>query len=223
MVLLPETSMIEMVEGEKVELVCMVEDVYPTPEISWSVSRDMVGVLDTSSHEVISPSDMSHMVSIQHHVFYTPSHRDHGMNISCQAMQGNMSSQVRSLVVRVRPEEIKELIVEEKIDILAVLFISILLVILLIVTFTVIFIKLRKMKQRKARNDIKCVNDDEVKKSFVEDISATKENLEEVFIPDNCHNKSISSELSTKYPDTSTDNSSTSVQSDTVSTDSDIV
>ena len=88
MVLLPDTSMIEMVEGEKVELVCMVEDVYPTPEISWSVSRDMVGVLDTSSHEVISPSDMSHMVSIQHRVFYTPSHRDHGMNISCMAMQG---------------------------------------------------------------------------------------------------------------------------------------
>ena len=58
MVLLPETIMIEMVEGEKVELVCMVEDVYPTPEISWTVSRDMVGVLDTSSHEVIS----------QHHI-----------------------------------------------------------------------------------------------------------------------------------------------------------
>ena len=89
----------EVVEGEKVELVCMVDDVFTPPEISWSVSNDMVGLLDTSSNKVISPSIMSHLVSIQHHVFYTASHRDHGMHVSCMAMQGNMSRQVKSMVV----------------------------------------------------------------------------------------------------------------------------
>ena len=121
-------------------------------------------------------------------------------------------------MVRVKPVEIKEVMVEEKIDMLAVLFISMLLVFLVIVLFTVICIKLSKETQTKGLkadlNDIKCVNEDELKQSFVQDVSSTNDNLKEVFVPDNCHNKSISSEASTKCPDTSTDNSSRSDQSD---------
>merc|ERR1712129_293983 len=124
MVLTPETNSMEVVEGEKVELVCMVDDVFPPPEISWSGSRDMVGLLDTSSNKVISPSSMSHMVSIQHHVFYTPSHMDDGMNISCMAMQGNMSKQVRSIMVRVEKQEMTEMFVEERIGLIPKLIIS---------------------------------------------------------------------------------------------------
>ena len=83
------------------------------------------------------------------------------------------------------------------------------------------------MKQRKVLradiDDSKCVNDDEMKKGFVTDVSSNNENLKEVIVPDNCHNKSISSEESTTNPDSSTDNSSSNDQSDTVSTDSDTV
>ena len=96
---------VELSEGEQVELVCMVEEVFPPPEISWTVSRDMMGTLDTSSNKVTIPSNKSHMVSIQHHVFYTPSLLDHGMNISCMASQGNMSKQVQSVKVRFRGSE----------------------------------------------------------------------------------------------------------------------
>merc|ERR1712013_83353 len=102
-------SKIELSEGgqiDQVELVCMVEEAFPLPEISWKVSRDMMGTLDTSSNKMTIPSNKSHMVSIQHVVFYTPSLLDHGMNISCMASQGNMSKQVQIVVVRFRgPEE----------------------------------------------------------------------------------------------------------------------
>ena len=80
------------------------------------------------------------------------------MNISCMAMQGNMSRQVRGMVVKVGPDEINEVMVAENIDKLVVLFISIFLVIFIIVVFTVICIKLRKRKAY--LNDIKFANDD---------------------------------------------------------------
>ena len=79
------------------------------------------------------------------------------------------------------------------------------------------------MKQRKVLradiDDSKCVNDDEMKKGLVTDVSSNNENLREVIVPDNCPNKSISSEASTKNPDSIIYNSSSSDQSDTVSTD----
>ena len=135
MVLTPETSSMEVVEGEKVELVCMVDDVFPPPEISWSVSRDMVGLLDTSSNKVISPSSMSHMVSIQHNVFYTPSHMDHGINISCISMQGNMSNQVKSIKVMVEKKGVPEMLVEESVGMIPLLIISVLVVVVLVTSF----------------------------------------------------------------------------------------
>ena len=115
---------VELSEGEQVELVCMVEEVFPPPEISWTVSRDMMGTLDTSSNKVTIPSNKSHMVSIQHHVFYTPSLLDHGMNISCMASQGNMSKQVQSLVVKVKKPEVKEKLVENHVGVVASLSVS---------------------------------------------------------------------------------------------------
>ena len=135
MVLTPETSSMEVVEGGMVELVCRVDDVFPPPEISWSVSRDMVGMLDTSSNKVISPSSMSHMVSIQHHVFYTASHIDHGMNISCMAMQGNMSMQVKSMVVRVVKLKVPGMLVEQRPGMIPVLIICGVLVFVVISFF----------------------------------------------------------------------------------------
>ena len=171
---------VELSEGEQVELVCMVEEVFPPPEISWTVSRDMMGTLDTSSNKVTIPSNKSHMVSIQHHVFYTPSLLDHGMNISCMASQGNMSKQVQSVVVRVKKPEGKE--------ILGVY------VFLMITFFIIIIIKMERKSN--GYNEIDFETElmikewqDEVREEEEED--GTKERVLKIFL-DDVQNKSFS-------------------------------
>ena len=181
----------------------------------------MVGLLDTSSNKMISPSSISHMVSIQHHVFHTASHMDDGMNISCMAMQGNMSKQVKSIMVRVEKQEMTEMFVEERIGMIPILIISAVLVTLFSSIFIVIAIMVWKIRQRKTikvdLNDIKCVNDTKLKHSSV---STEEDNLKERFLdlyPADCHNKSMSSEASAKFSDSDTDRNDTrSGSSDTV-------
>ena len=218
---------VELSEGEQVELVCMVEEVFPPPEISWTVSRDMMGTLDTSSNKVIIPSSKSHMVSIQHHVFYTPSLLDHGMNISCMARQGNMSKQVKSVVVRVKKEEVKEMLVEQHVGVIPILSIAAcsVFVVLLITSFIIVIIKMRKSKGN--QYDIEGIDyegDQKVKekqgedKEEVRDENDPSESIIDVF-PNDVHNKSVSSEESNKYSNivddisecNSSDNSSDSV------------
>ena len=170
----------------------------------------MVGLLDTSSNKMISPSSISHMVSIQHHVFYTPSHMDHGMNISCMAMQENMSKRVKSILVRVEQQGVPEMLLEEMIGIIPLLIISVVLAVLVISFF--ICLILRKQMQRKRKkvylNSIKCVNDSKVKQHSAEQENNPKERF--IYLsPDDCHNKSMSSEASTKNSDSGTDHSDT--------------
>ena len=106
--LVEDTNMEEMVEGEKVELICSVTDAYPVPDLAWSMPSSMVGVLNTSSHAVLSPPGLSGLVSIEHHAYYTPSMHDQGGSISCMALQGNITRQVRDKVIRVKRNERRE-------------------------------------------------------------------------------------------------------------------
>merc|ERR1712129_460226 len=102
--LVTDANMKEIVEGEMIELVCSVTDAYPAPKVSWSVSGILVGVFNTSSQAVVSPAGMSGLVSVQHHAYYMPAWQDRLVNISCMAMQGNITKQVRSKVIRVKKD-----------------------------------------------------------------------------------------------------------------------
>jgi len=196
---------VELSEGEQVEMVCRVEEVFPPPEISWIVSKDMMGTLDTSFSKETIPSSKSHLVTIQHRAIYTPSHLDHGMNISCRAMQGNRSKQVQSLVSIVKKPQMKELTVENHVDYIAMISVSGVLIILLISVFLIISIKIRKKRLNKYDlKDIECENDQKNNHHTVEEEVEAEDDPKEMFLkvfPDDIHNKSVSSEESTKYSD----------------------
>ena len=184
LVMIPETSMMEVVEGEKVELVCLVEDVYPPPDISWSVSSIMVGLLDTSSHGVISPSGITHLVGVQHHVFYTPSHRDHGKNISCMATQGNMSRQVKNIQIMFKTKEMARLGVKENRGFLFLVSVSSVLLVVYSVIVSVVCVRLKMQNQRQSEaerqgrgSNRRSSRDTDLQQSFVEELSTEQDNL----------------------------------------------
>ena len=131
-------------------------------------------------------------------------------------MQESMSTHVKTVMVRVKMPEIKEMLVEENMNMFIILAASVVLVVLLVSIFIIISLKMRRRKA--SGYDVKEFDSEtnpKLNQSGVEE-NYLKEGFLEV-ITDAVHNKSISSEGSTKYSDSVDDNISDTDHTDTMS------
>ena len=134
----------EVIEGDKVEVVCRVSGTYPPPHLAWSTPHP--GILHTLPSEVLPT--MSGVVTVQQRAYYRTRVGERGVNISCMARQGNITRRVRSMVINIKQMEMMK-DEEENNDNLVLISGILLGVILFLVTLILIILLSRKILKKK--------------------------------------------------------------------------
>ena len=100
----------EVIEGDKVEVVCSVSGTYPPPHLAWSTPHP--GILHTHPSEVLPT--MSGVVTVQQRAYYRTRVGERVVNISCMARQGNITRRVRSIAIKVKKDKQVDMLENEE-------------------------------------------------------------------------------------------------------------
>ena len=137
----------EVIEGDKVEVVCRVSGTYPPPHLAWSTPHP--GILHTYPSEVLPT--MSGVVTVQQRAYYRTRVGERVVNISCMARQGNITRRVRSIVIKVKKDKQVDMLEKEEQNIDQLILISGILLsgILFLAIVTLIILHTRKKSEKK--------------------------------------------------------------------------